>query len=433
MDIKKIFLKIQQNPIFLQSVKTMFLRILGVVMLFGFTLFLTHNYSPEIIGEYDFIRSFLLVTGSICILGTDQAILYFAGIINSSRTNASLRAIYRKMLVIITGMSSLSLLVLFIIGKDRIANFLNDEHIYVLILKATLTLIFYSVTLFNTETLRALERVYIAELFRNTFKYISVIIGSILLFIINMEEYLVDTFLIGFVFMALISTVMIFRILKKDGIEQKTFYSYNYIIKKSYPMAISTMAIFLLMSFDVMFLKKHNGNSVVAFYAVGVKLMSILLMIMNAVTITISTKIAESFYIGDIEELKKIMRNSARIIFLTTLPVVFLISLFSEHVLLFFGKEYLVAKESLIILIIGQCVCSFFGGVQVYLNMTGRQHIFQIILILAVIVNFTLNSFLVPEYGMIGAALSYSVSMFFWNLIAAIYIYMKDKVKVTVN
>jgi hypothetical protein len=46
--------------------------------------------------------------------------------------------------------------------------------------KAIIALFFYSITLFNTETIRALDKIYIAELFRNIFKYVSVIIGAVL-------------------------------------------------------------------------------------------------------------------------------------------------------------------------------------------------------------------------------------------------------------
>ncbi|WP_431243530.1 polysaccharide biosynthesis C-terminal domain-containing protein [Flavobacterium sp. P21] len=64
------------------------------------------------------------------------------------------------------------------------------------------------------------------------------------------------------------------------------------------------------------------------------------------------------------------------------------------------------------------------------MNMTGRQHIFQIILILAVVVNFTLNRFLIPIYGMTGGAIAFVSSSFFWNFVVAIVIYRKDKIKV---
>jgi O-antigen/teichoic acid export membrane protein len=412
--------------------------LLSAFSFFGFTLFLTKNYDPKIIGQYDFIRTYLLILGSICIIGTDQSILYFTGMLKSRNRLFELKGIYIKMVVLIFSFSLISLLAVLIIGKDLINSYLNDDKIYSIIIKSTGLLFFYSITLFNTEVLRALERVYIAELYRNTFKYASVIIGSIILFYIHKETYLVDTFLIGFIFLALFTSIKIYSIFNKSqsieaAPDEEATISYKFIFNKSYPIAISTLAIFLLMSFDVMFLKKFKGNESVAFYALAVKLMSLLLVIMNSVNITISPKIAEQFFSNNRSELIKTMKNSARMIFLISIPTVLFFCLFATQILGFFGEKYLVVKEPLIILMVGQGICSVFGSVQVYLNMTGRQNIFQFILIFAVLLNFILNKTLIPVYGMSGAAFSYVTSMFFWNLIAAIIIYKKDKIIVFLN
>ena len=57
--------------------------------------------------------------------------------------------------------------------------------------------------------------------------------------------------------------------------------------------------IFLLMSFDVMFLKKYYGNETVAYYATAIKLITILAMVINSVSLTTSTKIAEYFHLNE--------------------------------------------------------------------------------------------------------------------------------------
>jgi O-antigen/teichoic acid export membrane protein len=99
----------------------------------------------------------------------------------------------------------------------------------------------------------------------------------------------------------------------------------------------------------------------------------------------------------------------------------------------FFGNQYIAAKQAFLILIIGQGICSAFGSASVYLNMTGRQQIFQIILLSAVILNFGLNRYLIPIYGMNGAAVAFVSSTFFWNCISAIIIYRKDKVNIILH
>jgi hypothetical protein len=55
-----IYERLSQNPFLRQSFGTLFLRISGALLLFGFTVFLTKSYSPKLVGQYDFARSFLL-------------------------------------------------------------------------------------------------------------------------------------------------------------------------------------------------------------------------------------------------------------------------------------------------------------------------------------------------------------------------------------
>lgn len=430
--------KIKKNTFIMQSVNTMILRIIGVFTLFGFTLFLTHNYSPKIIGQYDFIRTFLLVLGTISLLGTEQSILYFAGLMKSNGNFEELKRLYLKKISLIFISSIIPLIILLLIGDKIINDFFNDENLYLLLLKATLCLFFFCLTLLNTEVFRALDKSYIAELYRNTLKYLSVIIGAVYLFYIHKQEFLVESFLIGFIFLSIFSYFKIIIIFNKKIKNEKKSglipsYTHKQIFLKSFPMAISGMAIFLLMSFDVMFLKKFYGNEIVAYYATTIKLITILAMVINSVSITTSTKIAEYFFLNERNELIKIIRKSSRLIFLLTFPMIIILLLFSNTILLVFGAKYTIASQPLIILTIGQGICSLFGPVPIYLNMTGRQKIFQYILIIAVLINFLLNSFLIKLYNMNGAAISYSISMIFWNLTAAIYIYKKDGIKIFIN
>lgn len=431
MKTNNIFEKLSQNPFLKQSFTTLLLRIFGVLLLFGFTLFLTKSYSPKLVGQYDFARSFLLAIGSICLLGFDQSILYFKGKLASKNALEELKIIYTKMVAMLFVTSIIALLIIAIISKDVINNYFSDQEVYPILLKGAATLFFYGIATLNTEIFRALDKLYVAELFRNVIKYIPLIIGSIILFYWQKETYLVDVFLGGFVLLSIITTVYVFIYFRKlTVIKSAENFSYQEVFLKSYPIAISGMAMFLLMSFDIMFLKKYRNDETVAFYSVGVKIMTIVSVIILTINITVSAKIAEYFSSLNKVELIKILRNSSRLIFGITFPVIVIISIFSEYVLSFFGHQYVAAKEAFLILIIGQGVCSAFGSAPVYLNMTGRQHVFQIILIVTVILNFTLNRFLIPEYGMIGAAIAFVSSSFFWNIVSAIIIYKKDRIKI---
>ncbi|OOG70150.1 MATE family efflux transporter [Flavobacterium sp. A45] len=427
-------LKIVKNSFVQQSFVTLILRIFGVITLFGFTVFLTKTYPPKIVGQYDFVRSFLLVVGSVCLLGCDQSILYFKGRINSSDSLEGIKKVYVKMVVLLLLMSILVLFIFWNIDEEFVNNYFSDGRVYDVLLKAIMILFFYGLTTLNTEVFRALDHFYVAELFRNTIKYIPLIVGAILLYSFGLETYLVAVFLIGFVLLSIITTILVFYYFSKAKIENEiTNFTYKEIFTKSYPIAISGMALFLLMSFDILFLKKYRDDATVAFYSVAVKLMTILSMVIITVNITVSSKISEYFFSQSKADLIKTVRHGSRLIFFLTFPAMLIIFSFPEYILGFFGKGYTAAKDALLILIIGQGICSAFGTAPVYLNMTGRQHVFQIILVIAVLINFILNRLLIPEYGMTGAATAFVVSSIFWNSISAVVIYKKDKVNVFLN
>lgn len=424
----------RNNPFIIQSLATLVLRVLGVLILFGFTLFLTKNFNPETVGQYDFVRSFLLVVGSICLFGCDQSILYFRGRLKETNLLSGLKSLYWKMVGIIFLMAILLFLIVLGIDEQFVNTFFSDQGVYEIFLKSSCILFFYALTTLNIEVFRAMDHLYLAELFRNTIKYIPVTIGAVILYYFQSEAYLVYVFLVGFIVLAALTTGIICYYFNKIKINrEKDGFTYKEIISKSYPIAISGMALFLLISVDIMFLKKYRDNATVAFYALAVKLMTILSMIIVTVNITVSTKIAEYFSTKNNFEMNKILRNSSRLIVMLTIPATIMICLFSKNILSFFGEDYVAAREALLILMIGQGICSFFGSASVYLNMTGRQHVFQVILVLAVLINFALNRVLIPEYGMTGAAIAFVGSSFFWNFTSAVIVYRKDKVKVYLN
>jgi O-antigen/teichoic acid export membrane protein len=135
-------LKIKKNPFIQQSLITLILRVFGVITLFGFTVFLTKTYPPKIVGQYDFTRSFLLVIGSICLLGCDQSILYFKGRLKGENTLEGLKKVYAKMVGLLLIMSVLFFLIFWSIDEQFVNNYFSDPGVYSILLKSTMVLFF---------------------------------------------------------------------------------------------------------------------------------------------------------------------------------------------------------------------------------------------------------------------------------------------------
>ncbi|WP_457637195.1 oligosaccharide flippase family protein [Oceanithermus sp.] len=81
-----------------------------------------------------------------------------------------------------------------------------------------------------------------------------------------------------------------------------------------------------------------------------------------------------------------------------------------------FGAEFSPAYLPLLILLAGQLVNSSVGSVAYLLNMSGHERETVWGMLFAASLNILLNLALVPEFGMIGAAVGSAVSMALWNV-----------------
>lgn len=428
--IKGLIEKINSNSLLKHSLITILLRGFGVLILFGFTVFITNFYSASIVGEYESVRVFLLVIGSVALLGTEQSVLFYAGKYQATGDVSGLKQVYFKMLRILVLTVFISTLVYLIIPKEMILSFLNNDLIaYQNIKKSFFILFFFILTLFNTEVLRALDYIYWAEIFRNILKYLPVLVGAFLLLFVGDPNWLVDFYIYGFVILSLLTSFMVFKSFNAIKIE-KSIITSKEIMKVSYPMAISATCFFLMLSIDVFLLKKYFSNEHVAYYAIAVKLLTVLTMVIVAINTNVSPKLAEFYTNKDFFNLNEILKKSKKIIIYTNLFFGLVLIIFGIQILSFFGKDYINAYYPMIILVLGQMATSFFGSNAALLNMAHKQHVYKNILIIATLLNLVLNLILIPRFGMIGASISFVASLVFWNICA--YFYVKFKILKTI-
>lgn len=418
------------------SLITLFLRGIGVLTLFGFTIFFNRNFNSSVVGDYEFTRMFLLVSGSICLLGSDISILYFSGKLKSEDRFYELKNLYYKISLLCFIFCIAVGFIFFVFFDIKFINsFFGSNNSYTIISTCILFLFFNVWTLFNTEVLRALNQIVWSELFRNTFKFFPIFFGAIILFQSGNDENIVFYYIFGFVILSLITTTFVMILLNKIP-KSNNFHtpiSYREIIDYSLPMGISSFVVYLFSTIDIIILRNYYSSSDVALYALGIKIMAILGMIILSINVNLSSQIAELYLKKEFDQLKQILTRSGRLIFITSLIIGLTIIMFSDYILPIFGKEYSAAKTALIILVIGQILISSMGSSAIYLNMTGRPKVFRGFLLIALVINFSLNLILIPKFGIIGASITYVVTILFWNICSVIYIYRKDKIKIYIN
>ncbi len=98
--------------------------------------------------------------------------------------------------------------------------------------------------------------------------------------------------------------------------------------------------------------------------------------------------------------------------------------LFSRHILRLFDPSFVQFNESFLILMIGVCGILIFRGLfGNLLSSIGKAHVNYFIATIALLINFVSNYYLIPRYGIKGAAITTSVLMWFTGLLSMIIFY----------
>ena len=188
------------------------------------------------------------------------------------------------------------------------------------------------------------------------------------------------------------------------------------LLKDSWPLILSGLAISVYMKVDQVMIKNMLNSEEVGFYAAAVRLSEAWYFIPVALTSSLfpaivnAKKVGKEFYNNRIQKLYDILAWMAIAI---ALPV----SIFSSDIIrIIFGNEFNSAAPVLTIYV--------WAGVAVFLGVASNQYLANenytklsfFRTFIGMIFNVVLNFILIPEYGIVGAAvatlISYSVAVF---------------------
>ncbi|MFT5815438.1 MAG: O-antigen/teichoic acid export membrane protein [Psychroserpens sp.] len=162
----------------------------------------------------------------------------------------------------------------------------------------------------------------------------------------------------------------------------------------------------------------------VAFFKVAMQGVLLIELGLRSINAVIMPQVARLYRQSDLKQTQEILTKSVRISCFVSLPIILVLIFFGQFAIeVLFGKEYLPAYPLLVILCVGQAVNVLMGSVGLVLNMTGNEKRSLKLLSMTLILNLILLPTLVLMYGVIGAAISVSVSLAFVNLLMGIDVF----------
>lgn len=384
-------------------------------------------YGAEMVGTAAIINTVLGVGALLSIFGLSTAMIKLIPeyAINHSENPKQIGyLIYKKTLYIITIIAILVSLA-FYFSSDYIANkvFHNPDLVFYLSL-ATFILIFRAIHDINIAMLRLLKQSKPFFIFEVLPK--AIILGLLLIttfFYFNKNNIIYITLSIP-VIMTFISSIYFWGYFSTYPIDKVKYKlpKNKTIISTAFPMMITNGMFFIIAQTDIIMLGIYRATAEVGIYTIVLSLSMLLTFVFNSIDVMAGPKFSELFHAGKQKELKYISQKSSKLSFFLSFPIIVGLIAFGKPILSIYGNEYIIGYSALMMLLCSQFISSVTGPIALFLNMTGHQKQFRNIILLASVINIVMNYYLIPIFGLSGAAFASLISVFVWRIYASIYI-----------
>jgi O-antigen/teichoic acid export membrane protein len=189
-------------------------------------------------------------------------------------------------------------------------------------------------------------------------------------------------------------------------------------ITAALPLALVSGANLVIQYTDVLVLGLYRPADEVGLYRTAALSATTVAFGVHVVTTVAAPHFARLHAAGETARLQRVVTASTWAILLLTVPVVLAAAVGGGWILGHaFGIEYLGARDTLSVLLLGQLVRAVVGPVAMLLIMTGHEGETARGMTVGAVANLILNLLLVPSFGMIGAAAATAASLAVWSVL----------------
>nr|WP_281382978.1 flippase [Dissulfurirhabdus thermomarina] len=399
------------------------LRVLGMAAAYGFTLLVTRRLGAEAWGLFALAFTVLQVAGMAGRLGLDLALLRFVAAGASAGRPGRVKDVFLKALGLgLPAAAGLALVIHAAAGWLADAVF-RKPGLAPLLELAAWALPPYVALYLVTESLRGLKRTAEYGFYQLALPFLWAAAAFYLAAGAGLSpRYALWVYVQGMLAAlaaALVSWTARSGLLR---VRREPFLPIRELVGVSFPMMVTTSLGMVMNWTDILMLGVFRAEAEVGIYNVAVRLATVTSLALVAVNSIAAPKFSEFWGRGDVAGLGRVARQSTRMIFWWSAPVLAVFLAAPGPLLGLFGAGFEAGAAALVILTLAQFVNASCGSVGYILQMTGHHVAARNIVAAATVMNVGLNAVLIPFFGMNGAAAASAACMVFWNAAMVVYI-----------
>jgi len=234
--------------------------------------------------------------------------------------------------------------------------------------------------------------------------------------------------ILGYLFGALAGLLLAWKYLRPVEKGSKDF-EWAKLIKFGIPATLFAVSLLLLMSIDLFAVKAITvGDTDAGLYTSATTIARLPYFLFTGLALTLLPSISRSTSIGDVKLTGRYISQSIRYMLILLIPGILIISATSaDLVTLVYSSRYIGAAQPLSVLVFGLGLIAVFNVLCNIIVGSGRPGVALGIALPLVLVDIVLNVTLIPQYGLLGAAIATTLTGFIGMIVAAAYVLWQFK------
>ena len=181
------------------------------------------------------------------------------------------------------------------------------------------------------------------------------------------------------------------------------------------PRGVATIAQTLLKRSDIILVAALSSTAEAALYAAATRFVVFGQLAVQALQQALAPQMSATLARGERDKAQDIYRTTTAWAMVLAWPVYIVSAILAPWILMIFGPEYTEASTVVTILALAMLVATACGSVDTVLLMAGRSWLSLMNTGIALVVNLSLNFYLIPRIGIVGAAISWAIAIIVRN------------------
>lgn len=397
---------------------------------FAITALIARIASTEDAGTYFAAVSVLLIAVALCELGVPVGYVYFIARYRSLGNSAELRRVLIAGAIPVLLTATVVMVVAFVLLEPLGTIFFGAENsdraaLMAILACALLVAVTADGALGATRGLGVMRPTVVADKFVNpTVQLLALVLLAIAGW--TGSEELLWTRVVGFVAVAIVAAPWLARLLRRFPPQPEQTMRQRWTPNRSTwrdfwkftgPRAVGQMAQVGIQRIDILLVALLLGPSEAAIYAAATRFLVFGQLAANAIGTAVQPRISALAARGEMGLIQDLYRTSTAWVMFATWPFYLSFIVYSNELMLVFGREYTSGAIVLQILSAAMLVATACGAVDAVLLMAGRSTLTMINAWVALVVNVALNALLIPLYGILGSAIAWIAAILVMNVV----------------